>query len=659
MTSHIDFGRDFCNDLSISSKQEWLVTNGIGGYASGTVSGLLTRRYHGLLIAALNPPVSRTLLLTKLDERVVYDDKNYALYCNRWVNGVIEPQGYSHIERFRLEGTTPVWTFSIGDAQIEKRIWMQQRENTIYIHYVLTRASESMDVEIKMFVNYRNHHENTSIGDFETNVLPINQGLQIQYSNSENSLFLLSNNGELILEKTWYQDYFLSMEAYRGLNPVEDYLLVGTLKGTLKPGGHLCLVAGTNPNPNLDSIGAYSERRSYEGKLIQQSGHITSPQEVKQLVLAADQFIVDRQLPDEVAGSTVIAGYHWFGDWGRDTMISLPGLVLTTGKENVAKKILVTFARYIDQGMLPNNFPETGEKPEYNSVDATLWYFEAIRAYLAKTKDREFLRELFPVLSSIIDWFNRGTRYQIHIDKKDGLVYAGEEGVQLTWMDAKVGDWVVTPRTGKPVEINALWYNALNIMVEFANQLEKSGADYHRAAEKNRRGFQRFWNRSRGYCFDVLDGPEGDDPTLRPNQLIAVSLPHSPLLEKQKKAVVDVCARALWTSHGLRSLASSEPNYTGKYGGDRRRRDQAYHQGTVWAWLIGPFVSAHLRVYQQPEKALTYLQPLIQQMKSHGLGTLSEIFDGDPPFTPRGCISQAWSVAEVLRVWQEITTEIK
>jgi predicted glycogen debranching enzyme len=655
----IDFGRDLCSDFSFSSKQEWLVTNGIGGYASGTIGGILTRRYHGLLIAALKPPVGRTLLLTKLDERVTYDEKNYTLFCNHWANGVIEPQGYLHIERFHLEGTTPVWTFSIGDAQIEKRIWMQPRENTSYIHYHLVRASETLEIEIKMFVNFRNHHDNTSTGDFETNILPVREGIQIQYSHSDHSLFVLSIDGKMTLEKNWYQDYFLSQESYRGLNPIDDHLLIGTLKASLEPGSHLGLVASTNPNPNLDSRGAYSERESYENQLIIQSGNSSSPQWLQQLILDADQFNVERHLPNGTTGGTVIAGYHWFGDWGRDTMISLPGLTLTTGRENFARKILHTFAQYVDQGMLPNNFPEVGEKPDYNSVDATLWYFEAIRAYFTKTKDRSFLEELFPVLSSIIDWFNHGTRYQIQVDPEDGLVYAGERGVQLTWMDAKVEDWVVTPRTGKPIEINALWYNALRIMGDFANQIEKPGEEYHYAADKNRTGFQRFWNQSRGYCFDVIDGPHGDDPALRPNQLIAVSLGHSPLSQKQKKAVVDVCARALWTSHGLRSLAPSEPNFIGQYGGDRRQRDGAYHQGTVWGWLIGPFVSAHLRVYRQPEKAFTYLLPLIRQMKSHGLGTLSEIFDGDPPFTPRGCISQAWSVAEVLRVWQEIMVEIK
>ncbi len=310
--------------------------------------------------------------------------------------------------------------------------------------------------------------------------------------------------------------------------------------------------------------------------------------------------------------------------------------------------------------MLPNRFPEADETPEYNTVDATLWYFEAIRAYHAATGDDALLRDLFPVLQEVVEWHRRGTRYNIHVDPADGLLYAGEPGVQLTWMDAKVGDWVVTPRIGKPVEINALWYNTLCSMADLARRLGKPAgraADaYEALAEQARAGFARFWNKATGYCYDVIDGPDGHDPAgagdARPNQLLAVSLPHSPLAPEQQRAVVDVCARHLLTSHGLRSLASDDPAYVGHYGGDQRQRDAAYHQGTVWGWLIGPFVSAYLRVYGDHERARSFLQPLIHHLADHGLGSLSEIFDGDPPFTPRGCIAQAWSVAEALRAWQ-------
>ena len=308
--------------------------------------------------------------------------------------------------------------------------------------------------------------------------------------------------------------------------------------------------------------------------------------------------------------------------------------------------------QFVDRGMLPNRFPDEGEAPEYNTVDATLWYFEAIRAYHAATGDDTLLRELFPVLHEILEWHQGGTRYQIHLDLTDGLLYAGEEGVQLTWMDAKVDDWVVTPRTGKAVEINALWYNALRIMALFAQRVGKRAGPYEEMAERAADGFGRFWNAERGYCYDVLDGPEGDDPALRPNQIFAVSLTYSPLAAAQQRAVVEACARHLLTSHGLRSLASEDPAYIGHYGGDRRQRDAAYHQGTVWGWLIGPFVRAHLRTYGDREQARSFLRPLLDHLADHGVGSLSEIFDGDPPFAPRGCIAQAWSVAEMLDAWR-------
>ena len=303
--------------------------------------------------------------------------------------------------------------------------------------------------------------------------------------------------------------------------------------------------------------------------------------------------------------------------------------------------------------MLPNRFPDEGQAPEYNTVDATLWYFEAIRTYHEVTGEDALLRDLFPVLQEILDWHVRGTRYQIHVDPADGLLYAGEPGVQLTWMDAKVEDWVVTPRIGKPVEVNALWYNALCVMADFARLLGDRPERYETLAEQAHAGFARFWNEELGYCFDVLDGPDGSDPSLRPNQLVAVSLPHSPLAPEQQRAVVDACARHLLTSHGLRSLDPRHPDYKGHHGGDRRTRDAAYHQGTVWGWLIGPLVSAHLRVYGEAAVARSFLAPLIQELNAHGVGSLSEIFDGDPPHTPRGCIAQAWTVAEVLRAWKE------
>jgi predicted glycogen debranching enzyme len=656
----LDFGRDLCGDLRFSGEREWLVANGIGGYASGTVAGVLTRRYHGLLIAALQPPVERTLLLTKLDETATYDGHDYPLYADRWAGGTLEPAGFHHLERFHLEGTTPVWTFAVADALLEKRVWMQPGANTTYVRYDLSRGSDSLRLKIKAMVDHRDHHGNTHSEhqSRDLTVEKVRHGLRITAGVGQAPMYLVSEGAAATLRHWWYQNYFLSLEEYRGLDAVDDNLYAGFFEATLEPGGSLTLVASTGARPNLDGAAAYAERQAYEKRLLEQArAHLDEiPPVVERLVLAAEQFVVQRSLPGGAPGDqdgrSVVAGYPWFADWGRDTMISLPGLTLTTGRFDVAARILRTFGRFASKGMLPNRFPDEGQAPEYNTVDATLWYFEAIRAYYAVTHDNALLRDLFPILQEIVAWHRRGTRYQIHVDDADGLLYAGEPGVQLTWMDAKVRDWVVTARIGKPVEVNALWYNALCIMADLARLLGNPPDLYETLAEKTHAGFARFWNDEASCCYDVLDGPDGHDPALRPNQLLAVSLSHSPLSPEHQKGVVDACARYLLTSHGLRSLDPRHPDYKGQHGGDRRTRDTAYHQGTVWGWLIGPFVSAHLRVYRDPTLARSFLWPLIQELDTHCVGSLSEIFDGDPPFTPRGCIAQAWTVAEMLRVWQ-------
>jgi predicted glycogen debranching enzyme len=655
-----DFGREVCSHLAVAEEREWLVTNGIGGYASGTIAGVLTRRYHGLLVAALKPPLGRTLLLTKLDETIAGNGDSYPLFANRWGSGVVDPTGYTLLERFHLEGTIPVWTFGLAEGLLEKRIWMQPGANTTYIRYDYPRGARPLVLTLKAMVNYRDYHSSTHAGDWQMQVTPVKHGLQVNAFDGATPFYLLSDQAEARPEHTWYRNFHLNVEAYRGLDASEDHLYAGFFRAILRPGESVTLVASTAPAPNLDGLSAYAERQTYEQRLMRPVLSTSPPVSAysnlaQHLALAADQFVVYRPLPDDPDGHSIIAGYPWFGDWGRDTMISLPGLTLSTGRLEVARSILRTFAQFVNQGMLPNRFPDAGETPEYNTVDATLWYFEAIRAYHAATEDDELLAELWPVLQEIIDWHQRGTRYNIHIDPADGLLYAGEPGVQLTWMDVKVGDWVVTPRIGKPVEVNALWYNALRMMADSAHRLGQPADEYEASAQQSRNGFARFWNEAAGYCYDVLDGPNGHEAALRPNQLLAVSLPHSPFDLQQQRAIVDVCARYLLTSHGLRSLAASDPAYTGHYGGSPRQRDGAYHQGTVWAWLIGPFVSAHLRVYRNPALARSYLLPLLRSLFSNTIGSISEIFDGDPPFLGRGCTAQAWSVAEVLRAWQEVS----
>ncbi|MBO3461874.1 amylo-alpha-1,6-glucosidase [Aetokthonos hydrillicola Thurmond2011] len=653
----IEFGREICGYLDIAQSREWLVTNGIGGYASGTIAGVLTRRYHGLLVAPLKPPLGRTLLLTKLDESIFYGDQYYPLHTNRWADGTVNPHGYQNIESFSQTGTIPVWKFACADALLEKRVWMQQGANTTYVQYVLHRASQPLKLTLKAMVNYRDYHGITQSYGRGMTVEIVAQGICVTAYPDAVPLYLLSDNAKASVANIWYYGFDLEVERYRGLSDKEDHLHAATFEATLNPGESLTIVASTHKQPDLNGETSLQLRRSQQQKLIDiwKTNHASkikdSPAWIKQLVLAADQFIVDRPLPNEPYGKTIIAGYHWFSDWGRDTMISLPGLTISTGRTEVARSILRTFAKYVDQGMLPNRFPDAGEVPEYNTVDATLWYFEAIRSYYSVTQDNDLLSELFPILADIINWHCQGTRFNIHLDASDGLLYAGVDGVQLTWMDAKVGSWVVTPRIGKPVEINALWYNALRTMAKFARQIGKPYLEYEAIADRSLARFSRFWNNTTGYCYDVLDGPNGDDPSLRPNQIFAVSLPESPLTPAQQQRVVEVCGQMLLTSHGLRSLTPKDPKYQGHYGGSEYQRDSSYHQGTVWGWLLGPFVLAHLQVYKNPAQARQFLQPMENHLCTHGIGSLSEIFDGDAPMIPRGCIAQAWTVAEILRAW--------
>jgi len=656
----VDMGREVSGNLTAAESREWLCTNGIGGFASGTVAGLLTRRYHGLLVAALQPPLGRTLLVTKLDEVVEYDGMRHALTTNRWADGAVDPAGHNHIERFRLEGTSPVWTYACADALLEKQIWMEPGANTTYVRYRLVRARGPVTLAVKALVNYRDYHSTTRGPGWQMRVDRIPGGLRVTAFDGARPFALLSEGAETEPTHAWHEGFDLAAERERGLDSRDDHLAAGTFRATLQPGASDTFVLSAEAAPLLDGDAAWQRRRQHEDALLVDWRRTAStagqaPAWIEQLVLAADQFVVRRPLHDDPDGMSVIAGYHWFGDWGRDTMIGLPGLLVATGRPAVARQILTTFARFVDRGMLPNRFPDAGEVPEYNTVDATLWYVEAIRAYHAATSDDALLAELWPVLEEIVGWHRKGTRYGIAEDPTDGLLRSGEAGIQLTWMDAKIGDWVVTPRTGKAVEINALWYNALRSMAGFARGLGHPAEAWDRLAERVQAGFRRFWNQAGGYCFDVVDGPDGNDDSLRCNQILAVSLPDSPLSSERQRQVVDACARHLLTSFGLRSLAPGHLQYQGRYGGGPRERDAGYHQGPVWGWFLGPFALAHFRVYKDAEAARGFLQPFAHHLTDYGLGSIAEIFDGDPPFAPRGCIAQAWSVSETLRAWREIT----
>jgi len=664
MSAAIHFGREVCSNLQAAESREWLVTNGIGGYASGTIAGGMTRRYHGLLIAALQPPVGRTHLVAGLDEIVRCGGEEFALATHLWASGAVEPKGFQFIEGFRLDGTTPVWTYAPGDARLEKRVWMAQGTNTTYAQYTLLEGSAAIEIELKALVNYRDFHASTHAGDWKMRIDAVEHGVRVVAFDGATPFYLQSAQATCEARHEWYRDCFLALERERGLDDREDHLFAALFRAKVRAGESVTIVLTTEEKAALDGEIAHVQRATHEAEIAAawstQSKVISagSPDWLPQLVLAADQFIVKRGLPDEPDGRSVIAGYHWFGDWGRDTMIALPGLALATGRAEVARQILLAFAKFVDAGMLPNNFPDAAGKPEYNTVDAALWYFEAVRQYFAATGDMQTLQKLFPVLAGMIDAHVIGTRYQIHADPADGLLYAGEAGVQLTWMDAKIGDWVVTPRTGKAVEINALWINALETMAELARVLKISSDSYQTLSGKAKDGFHKFWNAERRCCYDVIEAPGiGNDASLRPNQIFAVSLAVSPLPSEQQKAVVDICASQLLTPYGLRSLAPGEAGYRGHYGGGPRERDAAYHQGTVWAWLLGHFALAHHRVYADRVAAMRFLEPLGSAIQRYGLGTLGEIFDGDAPFAPKGCIAQAWSVGEVLRAWVELARE--
>lgn len=644
----VSFGRE---SFSFFEEREWLATNGLGSFASGTVAGHLTRRYHGLLIAALDPPLGRTLLGVKLDEIATCAGKAYPLSTNRWESQALEPEGYKNIESFHLDGTIAVWRFQLGQSLIEKRIWMEPKANTTYVFFQIVEAPVPVQLTLKAIANFRGYHNTTHANGWRLEVSEIAKGLKVNAFQGATPYYILSDRAKATIKNEWYNRYFLSKEQERGLDCVEDHLHAGTFDIVLKKGESATLLFTTESSPQLDGSAALQRRKHYEKELLAKQN---KPDWIKQLTLAADAFIVDRPTQGSKNGKTIIAGYHWFGDWGRDTMISLAGLTLTTGRETIAKSILQTFAKFVDQGMLPNRFPDSNQKPEYNTVDATLWYFQAIRAYYEATKDLSLIQELFPILSDIIHWHQKGTRYQIRVDPNDGLLYAGEKGVQLTWMDAKIGDWVVTPRIGKPVEINALWFNALKIMGEFAQLLKQPSDAFDRASQQASDGFQRFWNLEKQLCYDVLDGPDGNDLTIRPNQIFAVSLPYSPISSEYQKSIVETCGQRLFTPRGLRSLDPSDSRYRGRYSGSPSERDAVYHQGTVWAWLLGPYALAHYRVYKNQKESLKILEPMAAHLLDAGLGTCSEIFDADSPFTPRGCIAQAWSVAEILRAWHQL-----
>jgi predicted glycogen debranching enzyme len=647
-------GRQICGNWDGAASYEWLVTNGLGGYACGTVALANTRRYHGFLMASLAPPVQRTLLVAKVDLSVDYLGLKTDLSANEFAGGTISPQGFIHLESFTVLDGIPTWRFCVADALLQQQIFMAPGMNTSYLRLQLIRSSAPMRVTLKPFVTYRDYH---SLG-FGPQPFQLDSGAQacrIQAFAGAKAYRLIMSHGEFTAAPAWYWNFWHREEAQRGLDAAEDLFFPGTFSASLTPELSLLFI-GT---AELATPTAGDEvLKTIQGA----SGALTAPLPksapawIRTLARSSDQFIVQRGAAGAGAASlSIIAGYPWFADWGRDTMISLPGLATLLGRYDIAASILKTYASFVDRGMLPNRFPDGGEAPEYNTVDATLWMFHALDDYLHSKRDPELLSDLFPVLAGIIHSHVDGTRHGIHVDAKDGLLCAGEAGTQLTWMDAKNGDEVFTPRVGKAVEINALWLNALHVMVRLAGRVRNLSEKRFCELLLTRAGanFGRFWNEERECLYDVIDvdGGSARDDRVRPNQILAISLPYCALPAAQMRAVVERCGRDLLTSYGLRTLSPTDRQYIGQYTGNPRQRDAAYHMGTVWSWLLGPFARAHYRVHGDARLAQSLLDPVGEHVNSACIGTVSEIFDGDAPHTARGCFAQAWGVAEILRSW--------
>ena len=647
--------------------QEWLVTNGLGGYASGTVDGFFARRYHGLLIAAL--PSGRWMMLNGLSERLRLPNRDVRYLGAQEISGAgSEP--VLPVSEFRLESGLPVWIYRIGDFVLEKRLVLPYRQNTVHVVYRLLSGEGLVRLGIRPAIHLRPHDAPVSTPLQSQHVLTVVAGQYEISAGSDTPLLRLhftAPTSAFTFDEKTVDNILYSIEEERGYESRGDTWSPGYYRANLQAGEQAALIASAEP---WNMVVALDSAQALQAELQRRDGLLAAgAPEVRcgmasELVLAADQFLITpaARLRDTAlahAGGeeawTVIAGYHWFTDWGRDTMISLEGLALATGRHADAGWILRTFSKYVRDGLIPNLFPEGEQEGLYHTADATLWFFHALDRYVRATGDRDTLDLILPKLIDIIDHHNRGTRFGIRVDPRDGLLTQGEDGYQLTWMDAKVGDWVVTPRRGKAVEINGLWYNALMLLAGWTADRDPTRArDLHAQADVVRRSFnQRFWRPAERYLFDVVDGPGGNDPAFRPNQLIAFSL-DNPVLDRQYwEPVLEVVAQRLLTPVGLRSLDPGDPAYKAEYFGDLRARDAAYHQGTVWAWLMGPFIDAWLKVHPVERGiAREFLHGFEDHLNQACIGSISEVFDGNDPFRPRGCIAQAWSVAEVLRCWR-------
>jgi predicted glycogen debranching enzyme len=659
------------DDAAAQVDREWLVGNGLGGYASGTVGGLLTRRYHGLLIAALPNPWGRTMMLDQLQERIALPDAGTLdLSPEDAPSGGQSDAG--PLEEFYLDMGLPVWRYRVGTLLVEKRLLLSYRQNTVFVRYRLLAPGTTADTSLQLTLRPAMH--------FRPHDAPVSQTIDSYTLCLTGDRFEVSTSGPLPSLKmrvegerptfrsfpTKHEQVSYRWEAARGYEASGSLWSPGHFEVVLTPRTSAFLVASAESWETMNAV-APSKAWAYEtdrrNRLLDSAAGARDDTVVAELVLAADQFVIipagrvedtTRARARGEALRSIIAGYHWFTEWGRDTMISLEGLTLCAGRYREARYILHTFAHYVREGLLPNLFPEGSREGRYNTADATLWFFHAVDRYLAYTDDRETLRALLPIFEDIAQAHIRGTSFGIRVDSADGLLMQGQDGVALTWMDALCDGWVVTPRRGKAVEINALWFNALTLLARWVRSESGETADsYQQMADTARASFNRmFWSDQRGYLADVISADGKIDESLRPNQILAISLPNPVLDRSRWRAVIDRVADRLLTPHGLRTLDPGHPDFKPNYHGDLRTRDAAYHQGTVWSWLLGPFIDAWLRVYpEEREHAGSLLSGLLDHLGYACIGQVSEIFDASAPFLPRGCIAQAWGVAELLRAW--------
>ncbi|HYS79424.1 MAG TPA: amylo-alpha-1,6-glucosidase, partial [Anaeromyxobacteraceae bacterium] len=636
---------------------EWLETNGTGGFAMGTVAGTNTRRYHGLLVVPLRPPGERHVLLARLEESLMAGGAEVALATNQYP-GTLHPEGHRHLTGFRLD-PFPTWTFEVGGVVLEKRLFLVHGEQAAVVRY---RTNRPVHLRLRPFLAFRDYHAlakaNGSLDPSVRESAGASGGvrtLTVRPYGGLPELRLHHSGGAFVNDGAWHRDTEYLEELDRGLDFREDLWRMGTIEMDADPGVDAFVVATTGPWSALDGAAV---NRAEQAERVRRTPRSRDALAAR-LDAAAEQFLVERA----DGTPTVIAGYPWFTDWGRDTMIALPGLLLARGRLEAAREVISAFLAHARRGLIPNRFPDRGGVPEYNTVDATLWLFQAVHAYLVAGGDPGLALEVYPKAREILRSHREGTEHGIRVDPEDGLLIAGDPGAQLTWMDAKVGDWVVTPRHGKPVEVNALWYNAHRLAAGWARRAgDDTGAGEldHEAARIADSFEQRFWDPVAGRLFDVLL-PEGPDRRLRPNQLFAVSLPF-PLLDRpRQQAVVRVVERSLLTPVGLRTLASDERDYQPRYGGGPRERDGAYHQGLVWPWLLGPFIRACLNAFGRSRTTWAYCRSLLRGLDRHiseegCLGSVSEILEPEPPYRPVGAPAQAWSVAEILNV---LETELR